>query len=161
MARLLFILIPVIVAITIYTVVDCAIIDNRRVRGLSKPIWIVLILVLPVIGLALWYFIGRGGSELARDVAPDDDPSFIGGLRGDSEQDDRIRQLEEELAALDAEEEIIRPRDEKRRADAAAAEEQRKRREAERSSDGTATDPCDDEHPSDHGHGTGTNSSDA
>ncbi|WP_166982554.1 PLD nuclease N-terminal domain-containing protein [Paramicrobacterium fandaimingii] len=157
MARLLFILIPVIVAITIYSVVDCAIIDNRRVRGLSKPVWIVVILVLPVIGLLLWYFIGRGGAELARDVAPDDDPSFIGELHTDSVQDDRIRQLEEELAALDAEEEIIRPRDEKKKRQDAAEAEKRKR-------DKDAVDkdlPNDDGHPTDHGHGTGSNNTDA
>ncbi|MCW4456942.1 PLDc N-terminal domain-containing protein [Microbacterium sp. MPKO10] len=152
MARLLFILIPVIVAITIYTVVDCAIIDNRRVRGLSKPVWIVVILLLPVVGLVLWYLIGRGGADLARDVAPDDDPSFIGTLRVDSDQDDRIRQLEEELAALDAEEDIIRPRDEKKkRPDAADADK--------RSSDDKPAD--DDGHPTDHGHGTGSNNTDA
>ncbi|SEB47586.1 Phospholipase_D-nuclease N-terminal [Paramicrobacterium humi] len=115
MARLLFILIPLIVAVTIYTVVDCAMIDARRVRGLSKPVWLVLILLLPVIGLVLWYMIGRGHASLARDLAPDDDPSFLGELRHDVMQDDRIRQLEAELAALDDETDIIRPRDEKKK----------------------------------------------
>lgn len=157
MARLLFILIPVIVAITIYSVVDCAIIDNRRVRGLSKPVWIVVILILPIIGLVLWYLIGRGGAELARDIAPDDDPSFLGGLRHDSEQDERIRQLEAELAALDAEEDIIRPRDEKKRRDAASGDDSKKPKRGDADTSGDDGD----EHPSDHGHGTGSNSSDA
>lgn len=146
MARLLAFLIPAVIAVMIYSVVDCAVIDDRRVRGLSKPVWIVLILVLPVIGFSLWYLIGRGKASLARDVAPDDDPSFLGGLRHDAVQDERIRQLEAELAALDDETPIIRPRDEKKRRDPGPAK----------------PEPGDtDGHPNEQGHRTDPNSKDA
>ena len=42
-----------------------------------------------------------------RDVgsAPDDDPEFLGRIGTVSDQDERIRRLEEELAQLDAEDE--------------------------------------------------------
>lgn len=36
--------------------------------------------------------------------APDDDPEFLGRIGSISDQDERIRRLEEELALLDAEE---------------------------------------------------------
>jgi hypothetical protein len=34
-------------------------------------------------------------------MAPDDDPAFLRSLGSDQEQDERIRQLEQELADLD------------------------------------------------------------
>ena len=34
-------------------------------------------------------------------VAPDDDPTFLSGLRREEEQNERIRQLEQELSDLD------------------------------------------------------------
>jgi len=107
MARLLLGLVVVVVVATIYAVIDCAMIANDRVRGLSKPVWLVIILIIPVIGLLLWFFIGRGraGRVVRQRLAPDDDPAFTGGSapRNDPEQDERIRRLEAELAALDAE----------------------------------------------------------
>ncbi|GAB3617281.1 hypothetical protein GCM10027416_18380 [Okibacterium endophyticum] len=106
MARLLLGISVVVVVATVYAVIDCAMIANDRVRGLSKPAWLVVILVIPVVGLLLWFFIGRGkaGRVVSQRLAPDDDPHFLGTVRPhDPEQDERIRQLEEELAALDDE----------------------------------------------------------
>lgn len=104
MVRLLFLLGVVVAAFYIYSVVDCASFDHRRVRGLRKPAWIVVILVLPVIGGALWFLIGRGprrGSAQKRGVAPDDDPDFLNKLGRDRKQEERIRRLEEELSRLE------------------------------------------------------------
>jgi hypothetical protein len=106
MPRLLLGLAVIVVVVTIYAVVDCAMMANDRVRGLPKPVWIVVIIVLPVIGIVLWFLIGRGRKNTAVATgprAPDDDPAFLGRLGRDAEQDDRIRRLEEELAALDSE----------------------------------------------------------
>lgn len=104
--RYLFGLAIVVVVITVYAVVDCAMLPNNRVRGLSKPTWLVVILLLPVAGFVLWFVIGRGRADAdgARRTAPDDDPAFLGSLGRDANQDERIRQLEEELAALDSDE---------------------------------------------------------
>ena len=88
----------------IYSVADCALFDRSRVRGLPKPMWLLIIILFPVIGGILWFLIGRGRrrADTARRVtAPDDDPEFLGKLRMDRDQEERIRQLEKELAELD------------------------------------------------------------
>lgn len=88
----------------IYSVADCALFDRSRVRGLPKPAWLLVIILFPVVGAVLWFLIGRGRRRSAvvrRVVAPDDDPEFLGKLRFDRDQEERIRQLEKELADLD------------------------------------------------------------
>lgn len=102
MARFWVILAVVAVAFIVYSLVDCAMADRARIRGPRKPVWLLLILVLPVIGSLLWFFIGRGRVERTRRpatriIAPDDDPTFLAGLRRDKDQDERIRRLEEEF----------------------------------------------------------------
>lgn len=108
MPRLLLGIAVIVVVVTVYTVVDCAMTANDRVRGLPKPVWILVILLLPVIGIVLWFLIGRGRKNAGTAVAtgpraPDDDPAFLGQIGRDAEQDERIKRLEEELAALDSE----------------------------------------------------------
>ncbi|MGO2658474.1 PLDc N-terminal domain-containing protein [Mycetocola reblochoni] len=104
MLRLLLIAIPILVVVTIYAVVDCAMIAKGRIRGLSRPAWIVLILILPLIGLVLWFVIGRGpAGPVVRPASPDDDPLFLSDLDR-ADQDERIRELEEQLLAIDEEE---------------------------------------------------------
>jgi cbb3-type cytochrome oxidase subunit 3 len=103
-ARLWFILVLVGVAFWVYSVVDCALQPATRHRGVSKPAWIVIVIVLPVLGGILWFLVGRGRKvSAAKRRAPDDDPEFLGTIRAVSDQDERIRRLEEELAQLDAE----------------------------------------------------------
>lgn len=105
MVRLLIGLAVLVVVGTVYTVIDCALREPSRIRGLSKPVWLVVILLLPVAGCILWYILGRG-REKAQVASPDNDPAFLNDLRRESEQDRRIRLLEEELAALDSESEF-------------------------------------------------------
>lgn len=102
MARFAVVLAVITVALTIFTLVDIGLTDPRRVRGVPKGVWF-LIAPLPIIGLILWFAVGRGPAGAARPmtVAPDDDPSFLRNLRRDEEQDERIRRLEQELAELD------------------------------------------------------------
>ncbi|ASN52880.1 PLD nuclease N-terminal domain-containing protein [Sinomonas sp. R1AF57] len=73
----------------LYGMVDCALSDRRQVRGgLSKTTWF-LISVLPVVGIVLWFLLGRprgttppraDKGQGRRPVAPDDDPDFLRGL---------------------------------------------------------------------------------
>lgn len=102
----LFVIVPfVAVALDVFAIVDIALIDERRVRALNKPIWIVIVLLVPIIGAILWFLVGRerradrGGER--RVVAPDDDPAFLRNLQRDEEADERIRRLEQELSELD------------------------------------------------------------
>lgn len=101
-------------AIVIFTVVDIALIDQARVKYLPKFAWIIGTILLSVIGAALWFLLGRerleprnagGGSFGPRPrrgpVAPDDDPEFLGKLRREQAQEERIRDLEQRLREID------------------------------------------------------------
>jgi len=107
MVRLWFILGIVVVILSVYALVDCALYNRTRIRGLPRWAWIFAILLVPVIGPLLWLFVGRGRSAAAsagrgpRSMAPDDDPAFLKGLNRVRDQEERIRQLEKELADLD------------------------------------------------------------
>lgn len=97
----------IVLAFTIFTVVDIALMDRSRVRGLPKPAWIALAILLPVVGGVLWLAVGRVRSgDAGRGVrrgptAPDDDPAFLERLGRDKAMEDRIEQLEQELRDLD------------------------------------------------------------
>jgi hypothetical protein len=103
---LLIIVVPLVLLFWVFSVVDCAAQPSIRHRGVSKPAWILITIIIPVLGGILWFAVGR---VRARDAAisipdsPDDDPAFLRSVQPLSAQDERIRQLEEELARLDAE----------------------------------------------------------
>jgi len=102
--RVLLILALVATAFWVYTIVDCSVQPANRHRGVSKPIWILIVVLFPVLGGLLWLAVGRiRRSTIAARRAPDDDPEFLGKIGTLSDQDERIRRLEEELALLDAE----------------------------------------------------------
>jgi hypothetical protein len=96
----------------VYSIVDCALFERDRVRALPKAAWVAIVIVFPMIGSVLWFFFGRGRRSAGtrnRSVAPDDDPEFLGTLgkvrkpdpRAAREQEERIRQMEKDLAELD------------------------------------------------------------
>lgn len=105
MTRVLLILALVATAFWVFTIVDCAVQPSTRHRAVSKPVWMVIVVLLPVLGGILWFTIGRSraGAASTAGRAPDDDPEFLGRIGAQSDQDERIRRLEEELAQLDAE----------------------------------------------------------
>ena len=109
MTRLLIILVPLVLLFWVFSVIDCAAQPSIRHRGVSKPVWVLIVLLIPVLGGILWFAVGR---VRARDVAitipdsPDDDPALLRSAQPLSAQDERIRQLEEELARLDAEDDL-------------------------------------------------------
>ena len=104
MPRVLLILALVLTAFWVYTIVDCSVQPATRHRGVSKPIWILIVVFLPVLGGLLWLTVGRvRRSTIVARRAPDDDPEFLEKIGTLSDQDERIRRLEEELALLDAE----------------------------------------------------------
>ncbi|GAA1221250.1 PLDc N-terminal domain-containing protein [Rhodoglobus aureus] len=104
MPRLLVVLAFALVAVDVFAVVDVILIDRSRVRAMPKVLWVLVILLLPVIGVVLWFMLGKArsaGVGRTRTVAPDDDPDFLRKMRVKEEQDERIRRLEQELADLD------------------------------------------------------------
>ena len=103
MPRLLFVLAAIAVALMVFTLVDVALTDANRARGVPKGAWIFVALI-PLIGPILWFALGKepaGAAPRRSQVAPDDDPGFLKDLRRDEETDERIRRLEQELADLD------------------------------------------------------------
>jgi hypothetical protein len=109
MTRFLFALVAVAVAFTIYTLVDVLMTERARIRAFPKALWAFVVLLVPVIGGLLWLIVGkarRGPGGRARTIAPDDDPEFLSSLSADdvarrADHDERLRQLEQELADLD------------------------------------------------------------
>jgi len=103
-ARVYLILALLAITFWVYSIVDCALQPPTRHRGVSKPVWLLIVVLLPVVGGVLWFAIGRARRASAIMFrAPDDDPDFLGRIGTISDQDERIRRLEEELAALDSE----------------------------------------------------------
>lgn len=104
MSRLIIAAVVLAVVLTVYAVIDCAMTDAKRTRALSKPVWLLVVLVVPLVGPILWILFGKGLLLTPIDVrpaAPDDDTAFLQALGTDTVHDERIRQLEEELRALD------------------------------------------------------------
>jgi hypothetical protein len=97
-----------VLVVFVYGLIDVIRTDPRQTRGISKPAWIVVQIVLPVIGAILWFLIGRprGGSPArttySHPIAPDDDPDFLRNLelrRRHQAEADRLKKLKDELNA--------------------------------------------------------------
>jgi hypothetical protein len=104
MPRLLVVLAFALVAVDVFAIVDVILTDRKRVRAMPKVLWVLVIVLLPVIGVVLWFLLGKARSVKSgrnRAFAPDDDPNFLRNVRVKEEQDERIRRLEQELADLD------------------------------------------------------------
>lgn len=78
------------VVLTVFTTVYAASANSRDVRVLSKPIWIVLCLFVPVFGALLYLAIGRpiNKRKSSSTIAPDDDPDFLRRLAEQLKNDD-------------------------------------------------------------------------
>ncbi|QYM75140.1 PLDc N-terminal domain-containing protein [Leucobacter luti] len=104
MVRFVIIGIVIAVAFTLYALVDAAMTDGSRARGVSKPVWVLIVVVLPVIGGVLWFLIGKGQPRPpVRQSAPDDDPRFTATRLSDADLDAHMRDLEDRLRELDSE----------------------------------------------------------
>ncbi|TAP41085.1 PLD nuclease N-terminal domain-containing protein [Arthrobacter sp. S39] len=97
-----------VLAIYVYGLVDVIRTDGRLTRGISKPAWIVVVIVLPLIGTLLWLLIGRPrGNAPARQnyshpTSPDDDPDFLRNLdarRRNQAEAARLKKLKDDLEA--------------------------------------------------------------
>ncbi|HKU36231.1 MAG TPA: PLDc N-terminal domain-containing protein [Paenarthrobacter sp.] len=97
-----------VLVVFVYALIDVIRTDSRSTRGISKPAWIVVMVVLPVLGAVLWFIFGRPyGRPSARPVrsyptAPDDDPEFLRNLesrRRNQAEEERLKKLKAELEA--------------------------------------------------------------
>lgn len=100
------VILPLIaVILLVAALVDVIRIEPSRVRALPKGVWAVIVVVIVIVGPILWFALGR---ERRRDtgrargpVAPDDDPEFLRRIANEKEQEQRIRDLEQQLSELD------------------------------------------------------------
>ena len=111
-------LIPFVdLALLVFCLIDCIQADPAAIRNLPKGGWIVLILLFPLVGGIAWLVAGRpvGAGprrvpwpstatagfpeyERPRQVAPDDDPTFLAGLAAsNAEHEKMLRDWEEQL----------------------------------------------------------------
>ena len=78
------------VAFYIYCIIDVLRTPRDAARSLPKWLWLVVVIVVPILGGALWLALGRvwraPGSRRGRrrgPLAPDDDPTFLKQLGDD------------------------------------------------------------------------------
>jgi hypothetical protein len=102
------VIVVAVIVVFVYGLVDVIRTDPRQTKGISKPAWIVVQIVLPVIGATLWFLIGRprgtspARSSYSHPIAPDDDPDFLRNLelrRRQQTEADRLKKLKDELDA--------------------------------------------------------------
>jgi len=82
-----FLLFAIAFVVVLYALIDVILSRGDDIRSLPKPLWILVVLVLPVLGAVGWFVWGRprpagsgGGFAPGRGrgpVAPDDDPAFL------------------------------------------------------------------------------------
>ena len=98
----------------VYALFDLSFTDRTRIRKLNRPLWFLIVIVLPVIGPLAWVMWGKKPRTDvdAIPVRGDDDPRFGSSAPSISaeETDQRIREIEEQLEALEAEEAAERER---------------------------------------------------
>ncbi|TJY69882.1 PLDc_N domain-containing protein [Arthrobacter sp. CAU 1506] len=98
MVRLFILLAVLALAVVIYALIECIRSRPHEVRSISKPGWILTIILVPLIGALMWFMWGRprAGSrqpqQAPRPAAPDDDIAFLRTL--DAQR--RAKQREEE-----------------------------------------------------------------
>lgn len=71
-----------VLAVTVYGIVDCSQADARTRRNVPLWVWVLLMVALPGVGAVIWLVLSRlttPGPEVprSRPVAPDDDPEFL------------------------------------------------------------------------------------
>ncbi len=87
------VLVPLLmIALSVYALVDCIQTDDEKVKHIPKIGWIVLIVLITVVGPLAWLIAGRERAvpkprglqqPRAYPLAPDDDPDFLNRLGDD------------------------------------------------------------------------------
>lgn len=95
------------VALTVYSMLDVARTEPSRVRGVSRPWWALIIILLPLVGALLWLFAGRPRSQHRPPGPPRGTgggpgpggrgPTGGGHVRGPDDDSDFLRDLDRRL----------------------------------------------------------------
>ncbi|WP_024285876.1 PLD nuclease N-terminal domain-containing protein [Cellulomonas sp. KRMCY2] len=106
-------------ALLVFALIDCIQTDSAAVRNLSKTVWVLLVILVPIVGPVAWLVAGRpAAGQRRRSVpwpstqtagfpeyerprparGPDDDPHFLAELNApDPEQQAILRAWEAQL----------------------------------------------------------------
>lgn len=124
LARGLFMV--VVIGSWIYAVYDVIRSDQEAVRHLHKLVWLALVVIVPMVGVPAWLFVGKPvplGSRLTAifeprpggSVPPDDSPEFLARLDDELRRRRRTGRRAPEPTAAEIDEEIRRLEEELRR----------------------------------------------
>lgn len=101
-----------LVGVWIFSVLDAAQSDRDRVRTLPKGFWLVILVLFPVVGSLLWFWLGRPrvsrygsfGAPVEKPViAPDDDPEYLRFLEAKARREKQDRERKERKSPADSE----------------------------------------------------------
>lgn len=98
----------VLIALYISFIIDVLRTPRAEVRSLPKPLWLLIVILVPIVGGVLWWLFGRsrsaGGSRWGRRApsAPDDDPTFLKQLDDDAWSERMRRRREGETGTTGA-----------------------------------------------------------
>ncbi|MDY6050902.1 MAG: PLD nuclease N-terminal domain-containing protein [Rothia sp. (in: high G+C Gram-positive bacteria)] len=93
-----------LLGVWIYSILDAAQTDRLRVRALPKGAWLAVLVLFPLVGSALWFWLGRprgsrhgsfGAPAAKPPVAPDDDPEFLQFLEARARRERKDAQWQE------------------------------------------------------------------
>ncbi len=95
------------IALLVYCLVDVVQADAARVRALPKPLWLLLVVLVPFLGPITWLLAGRpagtqtrgrasSGARRLRTSAPDDDPEFLAAIARSNRRRERERRQREQ-----------------------------------------------------------------
>lgn len=70
-----------VLGVIIFALIDLFQVPADQVRGGSRFLWILAILLLPLVGAVLWLLLGRESGSGPRVLPPDDNPDFLRGTR--------------------------------------------------------------------------------
>ncbi|MCX5296666.1 PLD nuclease N-terminal domain-containing protein [Streptomyces sp. NBC_00193] len=95
-----------IIALTIYTFIDCLNTPEEEVKHLPKVVWVLIILLFSIVGPAVWLFAGKkrvpgGAGGRPRPgrrtwVAPDDNPEFLKSLRDERDEKEKGKEKDKD-----------------------------------------------------------------
>ena len=96
-----FVLMGIAFVVVLYAFIDVIQSRSSDVRTFPRPIWAIVVIVLPVLGALGWFVLGRprradaaGPGRRPGPVAPDDDPTFLRELE-DKSWSEQMRQRRE------------------------------------------------------------------
>lgn len=101
-----------LVGVWIFSVLDAAQSDRNRVRTLPKATWLLILILFPLLGSLLWFWLGRPrkswygsfGVPTEKPVkAPDDDPEYLRFLEAKARREKQDRQRKERKNPADSE----------------------------------------------------------